>query len=431
MSGTDGGSFEIHLGQARPKAVAALLRTFRDLDAAEEAFQEACLRALRVWPEKGLPRDPVAWLIFVGRNAGLDDARRQRRLEPLPLSPSVDTALEDVEAAWAEGVDRRAYRDDVLRLFFICCHPELPPGHQIALALQVVAGLSVAEIAQAFLVKPRAMEQRLTRARRKVRQGQVPFSNPTPAERAERLETVATMIYLVFNEGYSASGGEAHLRERLCREAIRLARLLLRLFPAEVEIMGLLALCLLQHSRAEARLDDEGRIILLDRQNRSLWNRPMISEGSTLLEKALRHGRPGPFQVQAAIAAVHAHAEQAETTDWQEIDRLYAILERLTPSPVITLNRAVAKAEATTAEDALELLEGIADHLQGHFHFHGVRAQLLARSGRVEEAQMDFEEALRLARTPAERQHLRQEMQLFSKKSQGSVGSSPARSSSH
>ncbi|MGH6919848.1 MAG: RNA polymerase sigma factor, partial [Geminicoccaceae bacterium] len=314
------------LTAARPQALGALLRYFRNLDRAEEAFQEACLRALRNWPVNGPPRDPAAWLIFVGRNAALDQVRRQSSEEPLPPEELISDR-DDAEAALAERLDNSHYRDDVLRLLFICCHPDLPATQQIALALRIVSGLSVKEIARAFLVGESAMEQRITRAKRRVAGAQVPFETPGAIERAERVAAVAAMIYLLFNEGYSASGGDAHIRVPLCEEAIRLARLLLRLFPGEPEIMGLAALLLLQHGRAPARLDAEGAIVLLEDQDRALWNHAMMAEGLVLVEKALRHRRPGAYQVQAAIAAVHARAARPEHTDWAEIDRLYAVLE--------------------------------------------------------------------------------------------------------
>ena len=264
----------------------------------------------------------------------------------------------------------------MLRLLFICCHPDLPATQQIALALRIVSGLSVKEIARAFLVSESAMEQRITRAKSRVAKADVPFETPGAVERAERLGAVAAMIYLVFNEGYSASGGDVHVRVPLCDEAIRLARLLLTLFPSEPEIMGLAALLLLQHARTPARLDANGAIILLDDQDRGLWNRDMIAEGLALIDKALRHRRPGPYQVQAAIAGVHAHAARAEDTDWSEIDQLYATLERLQPSPVVTLNRAVAVSKVQGPAAALAMIEPLAEPLAGYFHF-------LRREGRV------------------------------------------------
>jgi RNA polymerase sigma-70 factor (ECF subfamily) len=406
------------LTAARPQAVAALLRYFRDLDLAEEAFQDACLRALKNWPEKGPPRDPTAWLILVGRNAALDGVRRRAKDAPLPPE-NLLSDLDDAEADMAERLDGGHYRDDVLRLLFICCHPDLPKTQQIALALRIVSGLTVEEIASAFLVSGAAMEQRITRAKRRVGEAGTPFEAPGPVERVERLSAVAAMIYLVFNEGYSASAGESTLRAPLCEEAIRLARLLLRLFQTEPEVMGLLALMLLQHARATARFDDAGEIVLLDDQDRSLWNAPMIAEGLALVDKAMRHRQPGPYQVQAAIAALHDRAAGPEDTDWAEIDLLYATLERLTPSPVVTLNRAVAVNKVAGPEAALALIEPLAGALGGYFYFHGVRGQLLLQQGRNADAKQAFDSAISLANTPAEASHIRLQLDRLEKEAAG------------
>ena len=405
------------LRSARPQAIGALLRYFRDLDQAEEAFQEACLRALRNWPVNGPPRDPAAWLILVGRNVALDDVRRRSRSEPLPDDAELSD-LGDAEADIAERLDNSHYRDDVLRLLFICCHPDLPAVQQIALALRVVSGLSVKEIARAFLVSEAAMEQRITRAKSRVARAEIPFEAPGAVERAERLAAVAAMIYLVFNEGYSASGGTVHVRLPLCEEAIRLSRLLLGLFPGEPEIMGLTALILLQHARAPARLDADGAIILLEDQDRGRWNRDMIAEGLALIEKALRHRRPGPYQIQAALAGVHAQAARPEDTDWSEIDQLYASLERLQPSPVVTLNRAVAVSKLHGPQAALAMIEPLAEPLGGYFHFFGVKGGLLMQLGRADEARVAFDQAIALAHTPAEAAHIRLHLDRLIKESQ-------------
>lgn len=394
------------LVSARPQAVAALLRYFRDLDTAEEAFQEACLRALKTWPLNGPPRDPAAWLIMVGRNAALDEARRGKRREPLPPEETISD-LDDVETPLVERLDGSHYRDDVLRLLFVCCHPGLPATQQIALALRVVSGLSVREIARAFLVSESAMEQRITRAKRHIAGAGVPFETPGAVERAERLGAVAAMIYLVFNEGYSASGGEAHVRATLCDESIRLSRLLLRMFPSEPEIMGLTALQLLQHARAPARLDADGAIVLLDDQDRRLWDQAMIAEGLALVDKALRHQRPGAFQMQAAIAAVHARAARPSDTDWTAIDRLYGLLEALQPSPVVTLNRAVAVSKVRGPAAALAMIEPLAGRLAGYFHYFGLKGALLMQLGRAQEARVAFDRAIALANTAAEAAHIR------------------------
>ncbi len=391
---------------ARPQAVAALLRYFRDLDLAEEAFQEASLRALKTWPKSGPPRDPAAWLIFVGRNVALDAVRRQARQTELPPEDTFSDT-EDAEAEMAERMDGSQYRDDVLRLLFICCHPDLPATQQIALALRIVSGLSVKQIARAFLVGEAAMEQRITRAKARIAKADVPFEAPGAIERAQRLGMVAAMIYLVFNEGYSAAGDTSSAREPLCEEAIRLARLLLRLFPAEPEIMGLAALMLLQHARAAARFDDDGAVVLLDQQDRQLWNKTMIAEGLALLDKAIRHRRPGPYQVQAAIAALHARASRPEETDWAEIDLLYGTLEIMEPSPVVTLNRAVAILKLRGPEAALAMVEPLGAKLSGYFHYHGLRGALLMQLDRTREARESFMTAIALATTPAEAAHIR------------------------
>jgi RNA polymerase sigma-70 factor (ECF subfamily) len=414
---TDLAGIDAALTSARPQAVAALLRYFRDLDQAEEAFQEACLRALKNWPLNGPPRDPTAWLILVGRNYTLDDVRRRSKSQALPEDEKISD-IGDAEADLAERLDSAHYRDDVLRLLFICCHPDLPATQQIALALRIVSGLSVKEIARAFLVSESAMEQRITRAKQRVAAAGVPYETPGAVERSERLGVVAAMIYLVFNEGYSASGGEAHMRSSLCEEAIRLARLLLRLFPSEPEIMGLTALCLLQHARAKARLGADGNIVLLDDQDRSLWNRDMIGEGLALVDKALRHRRPGSYQVQAAIAALHARAARPQDTDWSEIDALYATLEHLQPSPVITLNRAVAVSKVRGPEAALAMIEPLAPKLSGYFHFFGVKGAFLLQLGRAEEARVAFDRAIALANTAAEAAHIRMHLDRLMKDSQ-------------
>ena len=391
---------------ARPQAMAALLRYFRDLDRAEEAFQEASLRALKSWPQNGPPRDPAAWLIMVGRNVAIDALRRDRKSETLPEEAALSD-LDDAEGALVQRLDDGHYRDDLLRLLFTCCHPDLPATQQIALALRIVSGLSVREIARAFLVSEAAMEQRITRAKRRIAEAGSPFETPGPVERAERLGAVAAMIYLIFNEGYSASGGDAQLRLPLSEEAIRLARLLVRLFPAEPEILGLLALLLLQHARAPARVDGEGAIVLLDDQDRRLWDRGMIAEGEALLDKAMRHRRPGPYQVQAAIAALHSTAASPDETDWAQIDLLYATLEQIEPSPVVTLNRAVAVSRSKGAEAALAMIAPLESKLSGYFHFFGVRGALLKELGRTAEAREAFDRAIALARTAQEAAHIR------------------------
>ncbi|WP_144379200.1 RNA polymerase sigma factor [Mesorhizobium amorphae] len=394
------------ISAARPQAMGALLRYFRDLDTAEEAFQDACLRALKNWPQNGPPRDPAAWLIFVGRNSGIDAVRKRSKQTAMPDEDQVSD-LEDAESDIAERLDGAHYRDDILRLLFICCHPDLPPTQQIAVALRIVSGLSVKQIARAFLVGESAMEQRITRAKARIADAGVPFETPGAVERSERLAAVMAMVYLVFNEGYSTNSGEAQAREPLCEEAIRLGRLLLRLFQTEAEVMGLLALMLLQHARAPARFDGNGEIVLLEDQNRELWSGKMIEEGLALVDKALRHRKPGPYQVQAAVAALHARAAKAEDTDWQEIDLLYSLLERMQPSPVVTLNRAVAVSKVRGPEEALAMIEPLAERLSGYFHFFGLKGGLLMKLGRNDEARVAFDRAIALANTAAEAAHIR------------------------
>jgi len=403
---TDLAWIDAALTSARPQALGALLRYFRDLDLAEEAFQEASLRALRHWPQNGPPREPAAWLIMVGRNVALDQVRRRSKQEALPDEETISD-LGDAETELAERLDGADYRDDILRLLFICCHPDLPATQQIALALRIVSGLSVAQIARAFLVSETAMEQRITRAKSRVAAADVPFETPGAVERAERLAAVAAMVYLIFNEGYSASGASEVARAPLCDEAIRLARLLLRLFQGEPEIMGLTALVLLQHARAAARFDAEGNIVLLDDQDRGLWDHKMIAEGLALIDKAMRHKRRGPYQVQAAIAALHARAARPEDTDWVQIDLLYAALETLQPSPVVTLNRAVAVSKVRGPAAALTMIEPLAARLSGYFHFFGLKGALLLQLGRAGEARAAFDRAIALANTAAEAAHIR------------------------
>jgi RNA polymerase sigma-70 factor (ECF subfamily) len=411
---TDVAWIDAALTAARPQALGALLRYFRNLDTAEEAYQNACLRALRNWPENGPPRDPAAWLIMVGRNAALDEVRRRGRQQELP-DDDVISDLGDAESEIAERLDGSHYRDDILRLLFICCHPDLPATQQIALALRIVSGLTVKQIARAFLVSEAAMEQRITRAKAAVAKAGVAFETPGAVERSERLGVVAAMIYLVFNEGYSANGGTSEVRAPLCEEAIRLARLLLRLFQNEPEIMGLTALLLLQHARAAARFDSDGEVILLEDQDRSLWNRKMITEGTALIDKAMRHRRAGPYQVQAAIAALHASAPKPEETDWRQIDLLYATLEQLRPSPVVTLNRSVALSKVKGPEAALALISPLEQRLSGYFHFFGVKGAYLMQLGRNDEARVAFDRAIALANTSAEAAHIRMHLDRLMK----------------
>lgn len=410
---TDLAWIDAALVSARPQAVAALLRYFRDLDLAEEAYQDACLRALKNWPKNGPPRDAAAWLIMVGRNAAIDVTRRRAKQTELPDEDQISD-LSDVETEVVQRLDEADYRDDVLRLLFICCHPDIPPTQQVALALRIVSGLTVPQIARAFLVGESAMEQRITRAKAKVAGAGVPFEAPNAIDRAARLASVAAMVYLVFNEGYSAAD-PASDRASLCDEAIRLARLLLRMYPSEPEIMGLLALMLLQHSRIAARFDADGNAILLEDQDRKKWKRALIQEGLALIDKAMRLRKPGPYQIQAAIAGLHARADAPAETDWAEIDALYQALERHTPSPVVTLNRAVAVAKLHGPQAALDLITPLEDRLGGYFYFHGARGAFLMQLAKNAEAREAFNKAIALANTPAEAAHIRQHLDNLSK----------------
>ncbi|RUW29585.1 RNA polymerase sigma factor, partial [Mesorhizobium sp. M1E.F.Ca.ET.041.01.1.1] len=346
----------------------------------------------------------------------IDAVRKRSKQAPLPEEDQISD-LDDAEGDMAERLDGAHYRDDILRLLFICCHPDLPATQQIAVALRIVSGITVKQIARAFLVGESAMEQRITRAKARIADAGVPFETPGAVERSERLAAVAAMIYLIFNEGYSTNSGEAPARAPLCEEAIRLARLLLRLFQTEPEIMGLTALLLLQHARAPARFDENGEIVLLEDQDRSLWSRKMIDEGLALVDKALRHRKPGPYQVQAAIAALHARAATPEDTDWTEIDLLYGLLEQMQPSPVVTLNRAVAVSKVSGPEAALAMIEPLEDRLSGYFHFFGLRGGLLMQLGRNEEARVAFDRAIALANTAAEAAHIRMHIDRLIKES--------------
>jgi RNA polymerase sigma-70 factor, ECF subfamily len=421
---TDVAWIDAALTSARPQAVGALLRYFRNLDTAEEAFQNACLRALKSWPQNGPPRDPAAWLIMVGRNAAIDEVRRSSKQEELTDDAAVSD-LDDAEAEIAERLDGSHYRDDILRLLFICCHPDLPATQQIALALRIVSGLSVKQIARAFLVSEAAMEQRITRAKTRVTKAGVPFETPGAVERSERLAAVAAMIYLIFNEGYSASGETSETRMPLCEEAIRLARLLLRLFQSEPEIMGLMALLLLQHARAAARFDANGELVLLEDQDRSLWNQKLIAEGVALIDKAMRHRRSGPYQVQAAVAALHSRAARPEDTDWAQIDLLYGALEVMQPSPVVTLNRAVAVSKVRGAEAALAMIEPLGERLSNYFHYFGVRGAFLMQLGRDDEAREAFDRAIALANTSVEAAHIRMNLDRLMRDSRARGTASP------
>jgi RNA polymerase sigma-70 factor (ECF subfamily) len=400
------------LRAAQPRALATLIRLLRNIDLAEDVVQEAITRALERWPREGVPDNPVAWLVTTGRNRAID-LHRRRKLEVRHLT---SVFLEDAHNPFrGEAVDMtlpRHVNDDLLRLIFTCCHPTLAQEDQVALTLKTVAGLSVPEIARAFLISPKTMEQRLTRVKRRIHEEGIPYEPPTAGQLPERLDAVLSVMYLLFNEGYSASGEAELIRAELCDEAIRLARMGARLFRGEAEVTGLLALLLLQHARRRARLDRAGNIIPLDEQNRKLWDQSLITEGRALLEKGLWQKRPGPYQIQAAIAALHDEAERAEDTDWTQIAELYYALERYQPSPVVTLNRAVAVAKVQGPRAGIALLRTIEDvpDLQRYHHFHAALGALLAEDGEIGAAVAAYEQALSLTRNPSEKAFLRKKI---------------------
>ncbi|MEP3048439.1 MAG: RNA polymerase sigma factor [Roseibium sp.] len=397
-----------HLKASRPQALAALNRYFQDIDLAEDAFQEASIRAVKSWTIETIPKDPAAWLIVTGRNYGIDQIRKRKRetlTAPEDLSPVPDEV--NTSDCLADDLDRAHFRDDILRLLFTCCHPVLRKDQQIALSLKIVAGLTVDEIARAFLVQPKTMEQRITRAKKRIQAAKLSYEEPDSAQRADRLHAVANAIYLVFNEGYSASQGEELIRETLCEEAIRLTRLLVRLFPEEPELRGLLSLCLIQHSRRRARLCDSGKPVTLEHQDRAYWDRTLIAEGNVLLEAALLKRTPGPLQIEAAIAATHTRAKSFAETDWAEIERLYRALDLIRPSPVVKLNRAVVLARLKGPQHALELLEPLSAPLERYASYHAARASMLHELGSQEEARLAYEQALKHAGTATERDYIR------------------------
>lgn len=397
---------------ARPKALATLVRLLGGLDPAEDALQEAMTRALEVWPAGGIPQNAVAWLVQTGRNKAVDQFRKRAREAAYCRAERQLTDAGPPDLDLSVDALRLHLRDDLLRLVFTCCHPSLPRELQVALTLKTVAGLSVAEIARAFLIDPRAMEQRLVRAKRRLSEGAVPYEVPATKDLPERLDAVLGVVYLIFNEGYKSHLGPGLLRLDLCGEALRLARLLKRLFTAVPEVGGLLALILLQHSRRAARLDDAGEIAPLDAQDRRLWDRAMIVEGTALVQQALRRKRPGAYQIQAAIAALHAEAADAKDTDWPQIAELYQILERYQPGAVVRLNGAVALAKAGDTAKGLELLAQLAalPEMQRYHHFHAAQAALLAETGESDAAIAGYRRALALAANAAERAFLKRKI---------------------
>jgi RNA polymerase sigma-70 factor (ECF subfamily) len=379
------------------RAVAVLVRVFGDIDIAEEAVQEAFTVAVQLWPVTGLPPSPEGWIITTARNRAIDRFRRESSREDRHAHSALLHARDEPDE---EG----PVRDDRLRLIFTCCHPALATGAQVALTLRLLGGLTTGEIAHAFLVPEPTMAQRLVRAKGKIRDATIPYGIPNEVDLPERLRAVLAVVYLIFNEGHTASSGDRLTRDDLCKEAIRLGRLLAELMPDEPEVMGLLALMLLTESRRDTRTTPDGELVLLGEQDRSRWDHRLIVEGQAIVRQSLRRNQPGPYQIQAAISAVHSDAQTVAATDWEQIIQLYDQLLLFAPGPVVSMNRAVAVAEVEGPAAALALLDGL--DVDGYYLFHAIRADLLRRLGRIAEAAEAYDVAITRAENTTERAFL-------------------------